>query len=323
MQNITVSIIIPVYKVEPYIERCIDSVLRQTYRNLEVILVDDCSPDRSMDIVHEHIEASELSKGQQFIYLKHDHNRGLSAARNTGINAATGEYIYFLDSDDWIIPKCVELMVGCVKMHPDVEMVYAGAKATRGLEWLSFEKKNLPEYSDNRDWINQTLLKRSVLNMTAWNKLARRSFIIENNLFFEEGYIHEDEIWNFEMAKYVSKIAICKHDTYIYDVREGSIMANQSKLEHNRLTLLKYFVSHVTRSFRKRQISFIFQFIQDDFGSSIPPKYASEFLFIHNKLIREACGKQKLALWMYYRTPKMFLNNYHVYGRVINAIGRV
>jgi glycosyltransferase involved in cell wall biosynthesis len=95
-EEMKVSIIIPVYKVEAYIVRCIESVLRQTYRNLEVILVDDCTPDRSVELAKEYIEQSPLSKDLQFVYLKHDHNRGLSAARNTGMDAATGEYIYFL-----------------------------------------------------------------------------------------------------------------------------------------------------------------------------------------------------------------------------------
>ena len=98
----TISIIIPIYNVEPYIIRCVDSVLRQTYRQLEIILVDDCSPDHSMEIARKHIEASTSSKGLKFKYIKHEKNRGLSAARNSGLDAATGEYIYFLDSDDEI-----------------------------------------------------------------------------------------------------------------------------------------------------------------------------------------------------------------------------
>lgn len=323
MSSIKVSIIIPVYKVEPYIKRCVDSVLRQTYRNLEVILVDDCTPDRSMDIAREHIEASEYSKDLQFIYLKHDHNRGLSAARNTGTNAATGEYIYFLDSDDYIIPECLGLMVDCVKKHPDVEMVYAGAKVTNGPQWLSYEDRQLPDYSENKDWINQALLRRTVLNMTAWNKLARRTFIIENNLFFVDGMIHEDDIWNFEMAKIVSKVAVCKHDTYAYMIRKDGIMGDKSKVDYNRMRLLKYFANHITNEFRKRQISFIFQFIRIHFPYGIPKEFITDFHHIRNVMIKKARGKQKLALWMYYKGPQAITNNYHILGRVVNTIGSV
>ena len=105
-----VSIIIPIYNVEKYIVRCIDSVLNQTYRNIEVILVDDCTPDRSMDMAREYIEQSLLSEDLDFVYLKHDHNRGLSAARNTGMYAATGDYVYFLDSDDKITEDCIGVL---------------------------------------------------------------------------------------------------------------------------------------------------------------------------------------------------------------------
>lgn len=210
--------------------RCIDSVLRQTYRNLEVILVDDCTPDRSMELAHEHIEQSPLSKDLSFRYLKHDHNRGLSAARNSGIREAKGDWLYFLDSDDYIIPTCISLMMECVEKYPDVEMVYAGARATKeGYDYFSFEKKELPDYSTDRNWINRTLLLQTVLVMTAWNKLACRTFVINNNLYFVEGIVHEDDIWNFDIAKHVSKIAVCKYDTYIYVIREGSIMADASQ----------------------------------------------------------------------------------------------
>ena len=105
-----VSIIIPVYNVEPYIERCIESVLCQTYRELEVILVDDSSPDCSMDLARKCIDNSNRNK-LDIIHLRHDHNLGLSAARNTGIEAATGDYLFFLDSDDWITDNCISLLV--------------------------------------------------------------------------------------------------------------------------------------------------------------------------------------------------------------------
>ncbi len=323
MHEILVSIIIPVYKVESYIVRCIDSVLRQTYRHIEVILVDDCSPDRSMQMARGHIVQSSLGKDLRFVYLSHQHNRGLSAARNTGINVATGEFLYFLDSDDYIIPECIEMMVGCAAKSPDVEMVYAGAKLSNGPQWLSFENRNLPDYSDNKDWINHALLKRTVLNMTAWNKLVRRSFIIDNRLYFKEGVIHEDDIWNFDMAKIVSKVAICKHDTYLYEVRETGIMGDKSKTDYHRMVLLKYFANHITEPYSKREISFIFHFTHDHFPKGIPQELSTDFQHVQRLMIKRARGKQKFALWMYYKGPRTILYNYHVLGRVVNAIGEV
>ena len=102
-----VSIVIPVYNVEPYIEECLQSVMRQTYLGMmECILVDDCGTDNSMGIAEQLIEA--YNGPIDFKVLHHEHNRGVSAARNTGIDAACGEYIFFLDSDDWISDDCIE-----------------------------------------------------------------------------------------------------------------------------------------------------------------------------------------------------------------------
>lgn len=117
-----VSVIIPVYNVEPYIAACIQTVMRQTYQGeLECILVDDCGTDNSMEIAEKLI--SDYQGPIEFRILHHEHNRGLSAARNTGTAASKGDYIYFLDSDDEISPNCIELMANVVLKHPQVEVV--------------------------------------------------------------------------------------------------------------------------------------------------------------------------------------------------------
>lgn len=103
-----VSIIVPVYNVSQYITKCLDSIYEQTYQNIELILVDDCGSDDSMIIVHGYL-TSHVSIEAHII--SHQKNRGLSAARNSGIEKASGEYIYFLDSDDYITPDCIEALV--------------------------------------------------------------------------------------------------------------------------------------------------------------------------------------------------------------------
>ena len=320
--HMTITIIIPVYNVEPYVERCLQSVISQTYKGaIECIIVDDCGKDQSMEVVKRVVESYDGPI--QFKILSHEHNCGLSAARNTGIYAAAGDWLYFLDSDDWIIPECVESMVKCVEQHPEVEMVYAGIKVTKGSQGLSFEKRSLPEYSDDRNWINKALLKRNVLNVTAPNKLARKSFVIENKLFFAEGYIHEDDIWNFEMAKYVSKIAVCRLDTYVYVIHEGSIMSNTSRLYSSRMILAKYFANHVTDLYRRRQISFIYNFVQVHFNIDVYWKKKSDIQEVCKKLIKESRGTQKLALWIFYIVPKRLLNNLRLLNSIVNRIGKV
>ena len=108
---IKVSIIIPIYKVEQYIEKCLNSVLEQSYDGvkIECILVDDCSPDKSMEIVHAIV--GNYQGNISFVFLKHLENKGLSAARNTGLNAASGEYVMFVDSDDWLPNDSLRLLI--------------------------------------------------------------------------------------------------------------------------------------------------------------------------------------------------------------------
>lgn len=282
-----VSIIIPVYKVEPYIERCIKSVLGQTYRKLEVILVDDCSPDHSMEIAEKCIKES-CNNDLEIKCLMHEHNGGLSAARNTGIEAAKGEYIFFIDSDDYIISECIELLVESADNYPDVEVIYVGAKTIGSNSLpLSIKNKTLPNYSEDRNWINRALLQGNVFHVMAWNKLVQRSFVMEHHLFFER-VRHEDDVWNWEMAKHVQKIAVCKHDTYVYMIHDGGIM---SELERDlprmylgRIAMLKYFVNHITDPFRKRQISCIRNYIRIVFPNNDDIEYKDELQYLYTRI---------------------------------------
>ena len=117
-----VSIIIPVYNVAPYIGDCLRSVMRQTYTGpIECLIVDDCGTDESLPIAERMIV--EYDGPIRFEILHHEHNRGLSAARNTGINKATGDYFFFIDSDDEITEDCMEKMMSVVQENPEVELV--------------------------------------------------------------------------------------------------------------------------------------------------------------------------------------------------------
>lgn len=219
-----VSIIIPVYDVEPYIEKCLQSVANQTFNGeMECLIIDDCGQDNSVSIAEQF---TNNYKGKiHFQILYHDHNRGLSAARNTGIDNAKGDWIYFLDSDDWIIPECIELMFECVKKHPNTDAVYAGTNAINGKhEWADYENRYLPEYTEDQWWINTTLLKRNVLGMTAWNKLFKRELIENNHLRFIEGLKNEDEVWNMQLSGIITRMSIVKKNTYNYLKRTNSIM---------------------------------------------------------------------------------------------------
>ena len=110
---IKVSIIVPVYNVEDYIERCMLSIIDQTYPNIECIIVDDCTPDNSITIIQSLLQ--QYNGTISFKILKHTTNKGLSESRNTGTEKATGDYIYYLDSDDELTPNCIEHLVDIAK----------------------------------------------------------------------------------------------------------------------------------------------------------------------------------------------------------------
>ena len=217
----TISIIIPVYNVAPYVEQCILSVMHQTMRHgVECIIVDDCGNDDSMDRVEKLIAGYDGDI--EFSILHHDHNRGLSAARNTGIDAARGQYLYFLDSDDWIVPECMELMLGCVKKYPGVDLVQGGIMCDRFFVGYKTSGSCLPDYISG-DKLKDTFLNPINYPGTAWNKLVKSSVIKDNSLYFKENRLHEDDLWKFMLGNHVASICMLKHETYCYRTRENGL----------------------------------------------------------------------------------------------------
>lgn len=222
-----VSVIIPVYKVEQYIQRCLESVIAQECEDfsIECILIDDCSPDHSMDIVEKQIE-SYHGTGISFVILRHNVNKGLSAARNTGIRAAKGDFIYFLDSDDHIMENTLKSMLSYSSDYPDVDMVM-GNSLCIGVNYLTNTKvtnnSSSPYLLDEKISMWRLLLRRSI-DHHAWNKLIRRSFILEHELFFDEGVIYEDIPWTYRMMSCLSSVLLVPGLMYLYEYNPSSII---------------------------------------------------------------------------------------------------
>ena len=216
-----VTIIVPVYNVSAYIERCWESLVKQTYKEIEILFVDDCGTDESVEKLQKLIDT------HPDIYCKilhHDHNRGLSAARNTGLMAATGDYVYFLDSDDDITEDCIERLVAPV-MNDEIDIVVGKYRVVGGEAHspllldsgvLSSSKDVLASYAAGKWYV------------MAWNKLCRRDFLIDNKLFFREGLIHEDVLWTFQVACKAQSLYVCNDVTYNYNVRGASIMTSMT-----------------------------------------------------------------------------------------------
>lgn len=216
-----ISIIIPVYNVEAYIVECLESVAQQTYTGeMECLIVDDCGTDNSIPLAQDFIDSYQGK--MEFRILHHKKNRGLSAARNTGTNAATGDYIYYLDSDDVIIPETIELMARIVQDHPQVEMVQGGMGDMDGGIISDFTNLQLPEYTDDLLWISTNIFL--YLPVSSCNRLQRKEFLLKENITFHEGIIHEDVPYNFLLAIKCRHIGFVRKNTYIVRKhRMGSI----------------------------------------------------------------------------------------------------
>jgi len=243
-----ISIIIPVYKVEEYLADCLKSVLKQTFQDYEVILIDDGSPDCCPQLCDEWAEKNSR------ISVLHRENGGLSAARNTGVKAARGDYLYFLDSDDELTPDALEVMYKQVEAHPKVDLVQGGF----------FEKKvdagkptpyNLPEYTEDAKLIKNILLTFDGDLIKAQSRLVRRDFFIENDLWFKEGIIHEDNYWTFFLAKCVKTMCFCNKRTYYHRMNPDSIThVINVKKEYNAFkVILEDFCSNIDNVLLGRQ----------------------------------------------------------------------
>lgn len=227
MNNISISIVIPVYKVERYISECLESVINQTFNEpFECILVDDCGGDQSIAIA-EGIIASYSGK-ILFRIIHHDHNRGLSGARNTGINVAKGEYVYFLDSDDTIYPNCIKDMKDLLIEHPSVDIVQGNFVIQEVGEKV--RQTNFPSYTNDVKWIRENLCSFSIPE-SACNRLVRKMFIVDNGIFFKEGLIQEDTEWTFQIQKHIKSIAFTNKSSYYYRINPDSIMHSSGKIK--------------------------------------------------------------------------------------------
>ncbi|MCM1336568.1 MAG: glycosyltransferase family 2 protein [Candidatus Amulumruptor caecigallinarius] len=252
------SIIIPVYNVEKYLRRCLDSVAGQTLFTsepqvaVECILVDDCGTDASMQIARDYVDA--YTGPVQWRFATHTHNRGPSAARNTGLDMATGDYILFVDSDDELLPRALEALLATALRYPKADMVQGDVvvEETR-FEPLRLRREELPDFTDQRSWIDDRLYVESPV--TAWNKLLCQNFIRRHRLRFKDGLIHEDDHWLLQMRRLLQGVAWCKECTYVYHTNADSIM-KQQWLDRHHMSILEIYREFMPEMTAPRMIRF-------------------------------------------------------------------
>ncbi|MBR4727351.1 MAG: glycosyltransferase [Clostridia bacterium] len=211
-----ISIIVPVYKVEPYLDACVTSIVNQTYNNLEIILVDDGSPDRCPAM------CDAWAARDPRIRVIHKENGGLSSARNAGMAIATGDYFGFVDSDDQISPEMYAHLYELSQLlHADI--VQCGVVKFSDAAPLKFsvcENADTQVYSAKE--AVEALLTSGKVDVTCWNMLVSQA--VASVVLFDEGRINEDVLWTYRTIARSKKIAVTSAPLYGYYQRDGSIM---------------------------------------------------------------------------------------------------
>ena len=217
INNMFLSIIVPAFNVENYIRKCIDSLLNQTVGDYEIVVVNDGSIDRTGEIIKN-------SYKDKVTYVDKEKNTGLSDTRNIGMRYAVGEYIIFVDGDDYVESDCVDKIKEKIEMSPETDVAYMGyykEKEGECIKHQGFESENNKIWKAE-DFLISELGKRK-FPVPACFAVYKRKFLIENNLQFTTGIFHEDELWSAEVALKAKQVMTTNICYYHYVIRAGSI----------------------------------------------------------------------------------------------------
>lgn len=300
------SIIIPVYNVEQYLSECLDSVLRQTFPDWEAVCVNDGSTDGSLAVLHDYALKDERIK------VISQENKGLSGARNTGIAESKGDYLFFLDSDDWLADNSLEIL----SRHID------------GQDFIAFNGKRVFESGETEPTdagiVENALsgwayFERYVLQSNRFAfvcvvlRLYRRTFLVENNLWFKEGIYHEDNLFT-PLVCYAAQEVISIPDVlYFYRIRQGSIMtAGNVKRSRDIIAVANQLAGFfqdkpIERSNLNRYIAGLY--IRDFMPENCTPSFEKELLAsIDWNLCKQVCTypRHKRLYKLLKLSPKVF-----------------
>lgn len=222
-KNLKLSIIIPMYKVERYIAECLYSCLKQGvfYKDFEILCVDDGSPDKSVFI------AKEFAKKYVTISIINQQNKGLSEARNTGLKAARGEYVWFVDSDDWIEPFCLDKILSDLCKYERLDVLQLQYRLT----YEDGRKEEVPFWTIDKPADGRTITKRGGLPVPAQFSIYRTAFLRDNNLYFYPGILHEDSEFKPRVCYLAASIMSVNYVCYNYLQRNGGSITSTYTLK--------------------------------------------------------------------------------------------
>lgn len=210
-----ISVVVPIFNVQDYLRECIDSILGQTYKNIEIILVDDGSNDDCPQICDEYKLKDER------ISVIHKENGGLSDARNKGLEFSTGEYICFIDSDDYIDCKFIEKLFKLVIENGSDIAICSYYKTSESSVCIDEQEKECVELYGGEEIISRIFLDNYLKYIVAWNKLYKKSLF--KGISYPVGLIHEDEATTCQLFFSARKVVLTNSKLYFYRIRESSI----------------------------------------------------------------------------------------------------
>ena len=244
MNDKIVSVIIPVYKVEKYLQICLDSVIKQTYQNLEILCVNDASPDNSLAVLHEYADKDDRIK-----ILNNVCNRGLATSRNIALEVAKGDYVMFLDSDDWLEQVTIEK---CVESIERTQADFIAFGLVQYIEELNENKR--PESLSSQELaicqpINAYMFAR--VGVTACTKFFNKSFLVNHQIKFPDGRLFEDNPFSWICCVCAKKVTLLPDCFYHYRKRQGSItmsaQCNDFVRNLDLIEVLQYFYEYLQR----------------------------------------------------------------------------
>ncbi len=223
-----ISVIIPVYNVEEYLRECVESVINQTYKNLEIILVDDGSTDSSGKICEEYLDKDSR------ITVIHKKNGGLSDARNTGFDACEGDYVYFLDSDDYIEINSLETLVGIAE-NDESDVVFFDAVSFADTDDFEVKQNYIRKNkykTDSGKAVFAEMVKNKEFHSAVPLLMIKKSFLAANGLRFTEGILYEDMVFTYQILSLASTVSQCTEAFYHRRYRKDSIMTSAKSKKH-------------------------------------------------------------------------------------------
>ena len=298
-----ISVVIPVYNVEVYIEECLESVIKQTIKDIEIIVVNDGTKDNSIEKI--------MKYDDDRIVIINKENGGLSSARNAGLKVAKGKYTYFIDSDDFLLSnKCLEEMYEIAELDSSDIVVGNGYKyySNDNMQEL-YRNKNIFKRSamNSKDFLIKFINSDS-MQIPVYFNMYKTNLLKENNLFFKEGRIHEDQEFITRTFLLSDKVSIYPESFYAYRQREGSIMSGTKKelsVQHtimNCLELEKYYNDNISDVYLKKVLlnklvsQMLYSFTNCKYGSI--NKECKKFLLRNSFMFK---NKLKVFAYLYFR----------------------